>query len=1230
MNPIMKKDRGAALGLVLIFITILGVWIGAILLVTQVTTSGNAVLAKQSAQSSDVAKATAAAIAQLKHDLSAGLPAAGVQTNCNLPTTSVTTVTVTCTPIAVTNGATPGAVITTATTGTTPGVDFGTQITGPFTFDNTVQTLSSSLIVDPAASLSQSSCLTTACVSNGASVTASIPSVLTATVGSFYSQSVGGNGGTAPYTFAISGSLPAGLSNSSGVISGTPTTAGNYPLSVVATDSNGTTSPSAPFTLVVSAAAVSPTVNVVLPSPNATVGQCYSSSVLGQSVPGSSNYTYVVNGSLPVGLSLNSSTGAITGTPTGAGSTVTFSVTDNTNHVTVTSGSFTFIVSPAITTLSLTTPTSGLSSTVQLPYSLTVSAGGGVGTRTFAASNLPTGLTINTSTGQISGTPTVTNSETQSTVTVTDSAATPVTKSATFVITVSAASYVDSLALITPTTGLTVYKNLNYALRLPVVSGFGTLTYSATGLPSGLTIDSTGAITGKATSSGSSSVKVTVQDSNPAGSQTATASFSLTVSSSGSSFGITTPTTASGVVRQYLQVGLSVTAIPTTGTNLYSYSGTLPAGLTFNTATGVISGSPTTAGTNGSLTLKVTNGSTTKTSNSFTIAVSAAPTSLSVSTPTSGLTATGGQLFQSELGASGGTGTLRFSLNSSISSSGLTINPANGSISCTASSSYSTTKTYSGLSISVTDGTSTKTTSTFTLSVLPAVSTLAVVTPIDGLSGTAGQAYQLGITATGGSCTTKTYALTNGTLPGTLKLNSSTGIISGILPNVSITTDYSGLQVTVTDSSGSMNTDTFTITVLFSDNLAIVTPTTGLTGTTNHAYQLGSTTSGGVGTTRTFTYTHSINGVKDSNGVLAGTPTNAGDYTVNESVTDGVVTARTSYIVHITSAPPEPKIDHCYQLDSQCSTDDDAFEYSHSGQHEDFYCGSDGNVHGNLHSGDYSQTDIDAINRALNPTSTDITKDRYMLPSYNSESGNYSTSSWSSCHISGGHTVQIGTEDGEIQFSGTHELVLNNSAIHIYNLNATMDTNKMTCTYTGGIQTQTPSKQADFHGTSVFVSSGLQIYKGTWDLCGPNVAYGTSKAMEFPTTTQVNTVKSREGSSRAPIAPSSTVNFNVYSGGSLHVAGNANAQNAKFYLEQNPTNPSYISGGLLAAGAHLITSSKSSFPAPNSVYSAGRVVRINITNKATGVVTSKLVYINDQSGTATPGRQTSTFLGSTK
>ena len=77
-------------------------------------------------------------------------------------------------------------------------------------------------------------------------MTADCVAATTGQVGVAYSSAIVPHGGTGPYTFAMaSGSLPAGLTlnTSSGVISGTPTTAGPFSFTVKVTDSTPGGSP---------------------------------------------------------------------------------------------------------------------------------------------------------------------------------------------------------------------------------------------------------------------------------------------------------------------------------------------------------------------------------------------------------------------------------------------------------------------------------------------------------------------------------------------------------------------------------------------------------------------------------------------------------------------------------------------------------------------------------------------------------------------------------------------------------------------------------------------------------------------------------------------------------------------------------------------------------------------------------------------------------------------------
>jgi hypothetical protein len=191
-----------------------------------------------------------------------------------------------------------------------------------------------------------------------------------------------------PLSFGASG-LPPGLAvnTASGLISGTPSATGTFNATITATNSKGTASASLALTVT----AVPP----VITSGNSAsgiAGSAFSYQITASNLPAS----FGASG-LPSGLLVNSTSGLISGTPSAAGvSTVTLSATNSAGtsaaHLTLTVTGVPVISSPTTAT-----GTAGTAFSYQITATNSPT--------NFGASGLPTGLTINSTSGLISGTP---------------------------------------------------------------------------------------------------------------------------------------------------------------------------------------------------------------------------------------------------------------------------------------------------------------------------------------------------------------------------------------------------------------------------------------------------------------------------------------------------------------------------------------------------------------------------------------------------------------------------------------------------------------------------------------------------------------------------------------------------------------------------------------------------------------------------------------------------------
>ena len=137
-----------------------------------------------------------------------------------------------------------------------------------------------------------------------------------------YSATLAATGGVTPYAWSIpGGSLPAGLtlSSSTGIISGTPTTAGSYTfIAQVADSQSPSDTDTKQLSIIVNPAQVVPPNITTTSLPNGQRGVAYNQTL--QATGGVTPYAWsLASGSMPTGVSLNGATGVISGTPTKKG-----------------------------------------------------------------------------------------------------------------------------------------------------------------------------------------------------------------------------------------------------------------------------------------------------------------------------------------------------------------------------------------------------------------------------------------------------------------------------------------------------------------------------------------------------------------------------------------------------------------------------------------------------------------------------------------------------------------------------------------------------------------------------------------------------------------------------------------------------------------------------------------------------------------------------------------------
>ena len=718
--------------------------------------------------------------------------------------------------------------------------------------------------------------------SNTVTFTYNVPKITTtgvpnATAGSSYSQPLAVTGGTSTDSWSSTGALPPGLVlSATGTISGLPTGTGTFPFSVTVTDGSGTS-----VSQSLSITSYPPLSITTASLPSTTQGKVYPATTLKASGGTGVVKTWTASG-LPSGLSISATTGTISGTPAVTG----------TFHVVVTvqdaaSGSAGKVLSMtvyprlAVTTTGLPAITAGGS------YLASLAATGGTGTYHWRTIVLPGGLSFSP-TGTISGIPTTAGTYMVK-VFVTDAHA------ATATATVPIKIY-PKLSISVPSLPKASEGQPYPATTFSATGGTGSNTWSASGLPSGLTITAhTGTVSGTPTTTGTFSVTIKVADSS-GGSTSVSVSMPVKIA-----LAVTTVRLPSGTVgHTYLE---HLSASGGTGSYLWYTIGDLPPGLALLPFTltnidipfpGTVFGIPTKAGT---YTFKAAFEDYSGTTATGTVTITIY-TPLTMTTTTSLATSTEGVPYPAAtFRATGGTGSDTWSATGLPA--GLTITTHSGTVSGTPTATGTFTVT-----VKVTDNLGTSATRHLSLTLYPQLKITTTALP----SGTVGGTYFEDLSATGG--TGGYFWYTTGDFPSGLALfpltpSNPTIPYPGIVFGSPTTPGTFTFKVHVSDYSGAVVTRTVSITIY--GPLAITTSTSLATSTADKAYPATTFHAAGGTGSDTWSATGLPAGltITDHSGTVSGTPTAFGRFSVTVTVgdaSDGSVSR--SLVLTIIGAPP--------------------------------------------------------------------------------------------------------------------------------------------------------------------------------------------------------------------------------------------------------------------------------------------------------------------------------------
>jgi hypothetical protein len=377
--------------------------------------------------------------------------------------------------------------------------------------------------------------------------------------------------GQAPAWTLAQDALPPGLTlSATGVISGTPNTLGASSFLIRATDPQYGVAYQA-LTLDVTLGPLNIS-NVSLPI--ATQGAGYSVTLAGAG--GVPPYKWSFASTVTEGMAIDPASGTLSGTPSAAGSyAIPIQVTDSLGKTF--SRAYSFFVAAPLSVLTTALPNGAAG----VAYSQTLTAGGGQAPYTWSASGLPMGLQINPATGVIGGIPAANGTYTVN-FGLTDYSLRNAAR--TILLTTGPGVVVTNTSLAMGTIGMP------YSQTLIATGGQAPYTWqmgAGGSLPPGLSLSAAGVISGTPLYGSSLTFSVKATDSLGL---VAFATYTINILPQLEIITTSLPPIPVGTV--YLQ---AITA--TGGETPYRWSAAnLPAGLSLNAATGMIVGTPSSAG----------------------------------------------------------------------------------------------------------------------------------------------------------------------------------------------------------------------------------------------------------------------------------------------------------------------------------------------------------------------------------------------------------------------------------------------------------------------------------------------------------------------------------------------------------------------------------------------------------------------------------------------------------